>query len=36
MTCSQAREVFNRYKPLLVEPRAWAFAEQHDNIEALA
>lgn len=30
-----AREVFNRFKALLVEPSAWAFAERHDNIEAI-
>jgi len=30
-----AREVFNRFKSLLVEPSAWAFAERHDNIEAI-
>ena len=30
-----AREVFNRFKALLVEPSAWAYAERHDNIEAI-
>jgi type I restriction enzyme R subunit len=30
-----AREVFNRFKALLVEPSAWAFAERRDNIEAI-
>ena len=30
-----AREVFNRFKALLVEPSAWAYAERHDNIEAV-
>jgi type I restriction enzyme R subunit len=30
-----AREVFNRFKAQLVEPSAWAFAERHDNIEAI-
>ena len=30
-----AREVFSRFKALLVEPSAWAFAERHDNIEAI-
>lgn len=30
-----AREVFNRFKALLVEPSAWVHAERHDNIEAI-
>jgi type I restriction enzyme R subunit len=30
-----ARQVFNRFKALLTEPAAWAFAERHDNIEAI-
>jgi type I restriction enzyme R subunit len=30
-----AREVFGRFKALLVEPSAWAYAERHDNIEAI-
>lgn len=30
-----AREVFSRFKALLVEPSAWVFAERHDNIEAI-
>jgi type I restriction enzyme R subunit len=30
-----AREVFSRFKALLVEPSAWAYAERHDNIEAV-
>ena len=30
-----AREVFSRFKSLLIEPSAWAFAERHDNIEAI-
>lgn len=30
-----AREVLSRFKALLVEPSAWAFAERHDNIEAI-
>lgn len=30
-----AREVFNRFKALLVEPTAWDYAERHDNIEAI-
>ncbi len=30
-----ARQVFNRYKALLIEPSAYAFAERHDNIEAI-
>ncbi len=30
-----ARHVFNRMKALLVEPAAWAFAERHDNLEAI-
>lgn len=30
-----AREVFSRFKALLVEPSAWAYAERHDNIEAI-
>lgn len=30
-----AREVFNRFKALVVEPSAWAYAERHDNIEAI-
>ncbi|WP_136616555.1 MULTISPECIES: type I restriction endonuclease subunit R [Mesorhizobium] len=30
-----ARQVFIRFKALLVEPSAWAFAERHDNIEAI-
>ena len=30
-----ARQVFIRFKALLMEPSAWAFAERHDNIEAI-
>jgi type I restriction enzyme R subunit len=30
-----ARQVFIRFKALLMEPGAFAFAEQHDNIEAI-
>jgi len=30
-----AREVFGRFKALVVEPSAWAYAERHDNIEAI-
>jgi type I restriction enzyme R subunit len=30
-----ARLVFIRFKALLTEPSAWAFAERHDNIEAI-
>jgi type I restriction enzyme R subunit len=30
-----AREVFSRYKALLVEPNAWPYAERRDNIEAI-
>lgn len=30
-----ARQVFIRFKALLVEPTAWAYAERHDNIEAI-
>ena len=30
-----AREVFSRFKALLTEPSAHAFAERHDNIEAI-
>ena len=30
-----AREVFSRFKALLMEPSAWAYAERHDNIEAI-
>ncbi|MGY3387790.1 type I restriction enzyme R subunit [Bradyrhizobium sp. USDA 3311] len=30
-----ARQVFIRFKALIVEPSAWAFAERHDNIEAI-
>jgi type I restriction enzyme R subunit len=30
-----ARQVFSRMKALLVEPAAWAYAERHDNIEAI-
>ncbi len=30
-----AREIFNRFKALLVEPSARTFAERHDNIEAI-
>ncbi|MER9838233.1 type I restriction endonuclease subunit R [Mesorhizobium sp. M0145] len=30
-----ARQVFTRFKALLVEPSAWAYAERHDNIEAI-
>ena len=30
-----AREVFNRFKALLVEPSACAYAERRDNIEAI-
>jgi len=30
-----ARQVFARFKALLVEPSAWAYAERHDNIESI-
>jgi type I restriction enzyme R subunit len=30
-----ARQVFIRFKALLMEPTAFAYAEQHDNIEAI-
>src|ERR1700732_3013437 len=30
-----ARQVFNRFKALLMEPTAFAYAERHDNIEAI-
>lgn len=30
-----AREVFSRFKALVVEPSAWVYAERHDNIEAI-
>jgi len=30
-----ARQVFARFKALLMEPAAFAFAERHDNIEAI-
>jgi type I restriction enzyme R subunit len=30
-----ARQVFNRFKALLMEPAAFQFAERHDNIEAI-
>ena len=30
-----AREVFNRFRALLTEPSAFAYAERHDNIEAI-
>ena len=30
-----ARQVFVRFKALLIEPSAFAFAERHDNIEAI-
>jgi type I restriction enzyme R subunit len=30
-----ARQIFSRFKALLVEPTAYAFAERHDNIEAI-
>ena len=30
-----ARQVFNRFKGLLMEPTAFAYAERHDNIEAI-
>lgn len=30
-----ARQVFSRFKALLMEPSAYAFAERHDNIEAI-
>jgi len=30
-----ARQVFIRFKALLMEPSAYAFAERHDNIEAI-
>lgn len=30
-----AREVFSRFKALVVEPSAWAFAERHNNIESI-
>jgi type I restriction enzyme R subunit len=31
----QARQVFVRFKALLMEPSAFAYAERHDNIEAI-
>lgn len=30
-----ARQVFIRYKDLLMEPSAFAYAERRDNIEAI-
>jgi type I restriction enzyme R subunit len=30
-----ARQVFSRFKALLIEPTAFAYAERHDNIEAI-
>ncbi len=30
-----ARQVFDRFKALLMEPSAFAFAERHDNLEAI-
>jgi len=30
-----ARQVFIRFKALLMEPSAWAYSERHDNIEAI-
>ncbi len=30
-----ARQVFIRFKALLTEPTAYAYAERHDNIEAI-
>ena len=30
-----ARQVFTRFKALLMEPSAYAYAERHDNIEAI-
>ena len=30
-----AREVFSRFKALVMEPSAYAYAERHDNIEAV-
>ncbi len=30
-----ARQVFIRFKALLMEPAAFAYAERHDNIEAI-
>jgi type I restriction enzyme R subunit len=30
-----ARQVFNRFKALLMEPAVFAYAERHDNIEAI-
>ena len=30
-----ARQVFTRFKSLLTEPSAYAYAERHDNIEAI-
>jgi len=30
-----ARQVFDRFKALLMEPSAFAYAERHDNIEAI-
>ncbi len=30
-----ARQVFTRFRALLVEPSAYAYAERHDNIEAI-
>ena len=30
-----ARQVFSRFKALLTEPSAYAYAERHDNIEAI-
>ncbi|SDF12525.1 type I restriction endonuclease subunit R [Thalassobaculum litoreum] len=30
-----ARQIFIRFRALLTEPSAWAFAERHDNVEAI-
>ena len=30
-----ARQVFMRFKALVMEPSAYVFAERHDNIEAI-
>ena len=30
-----ARQVFTRFKALLMEPSVYAYAERHDNIEAI-
>jgi type I restriction enzyme, R subunit len=30
-----AREIFSRFKALMMEPSAFVFAERHDNVEAI-